>query len=1223
MKILSVLIENLNSLQGKWYIDFTTQAFVDNGLFAITGPTGAGKSTILDAICIALYHETPRLSSLSKTNAEVMNKDKGFCSAEVRFEVQGQIYLAKWSIRRSRNRADGNLQAPTGTLTCETTNKDITTKLSDKVPAVVALTKLNFKRFTKSMMLSQGEFSAFLNAGDNDRSELLEQLTGTEIYSDISKRVFDEHKLLKQKMALLITEQSAKDILSDTDKTQLIDDITSTQMQFSADNTHLEKLVVHQYWWQQHTQYSAALDEANHNLTEANTAKFKQQDQLAQLNLARPAHKLTPLFTRQTELQHRCDLLQLQIKEQQDQLPALNLELTEAESALKQANADYTEQLTLQTTLTKLVNEQIIPLDTNIAAQQKQAAKFAEALAKTNEIITKTNTDLKTDKNALSLLESQRKDTAEYLSKHVADGLLAEHIGVWKVEYQSLLKLMESFTNDSKQLQSAHVNGVLMGSIDDVQNAITKAVGDLANAATLSATNASSDSHDNSSPSHLSPIGAILAESANISLETLATCSHFYQSQIKLEQELLRLYGQLIDSQTSYRTLTLDHDTLQSTLLQQQTQLPIYSQQAQSDKTILELAKNNMSMQQQLATYSQQLTDLDNCPLCASTEFGDYETLHLHTNEQAKDGSFAQQLAQYQMAQQKSSDALNHLTQNIKTQEIMLRKNLTEQDACSAKIRELETKCIAGAIKLGIHLHSKKVEQLHQLPVQLNAFDSIREALKQLHQCIDLASKHHALAKLSTDVTQQQNKILAAVHQVGFIQLETIDTEGMFAAWLNQKSNDLTHWQAQQSKQVDITKSISEMTSRIALNQQIVTEATKVNAQTRAEATVLQDELTANQTQRHALFGSQDPKQAMHDMRLLIEGSNTHKNTQLSKQQTLATKLASLNTAILKDSEALDQEHLKLILAQTQFNEALQASVFASEAEFTQACVSEGLLEQLIELETTINTKLTEATSVLNQAKKNLQQHLAVEQAQYYQTIPSAQVDEQLTHQQQKFATINEQLGQLKGRLVENDKRELAISKIKTQIDALHEEIQTYGYLDELIGSSDGKKFRKFAQGLTLDNLIYLANLQLVDFDGRYELKRKDNQSLDMVVVDRWQGDTERDTRTLSGGESFLVSLALALGLSDLVSQEISIDSLFLDEGFGTLDSDTLDTALDVLDTLNAKGKMIGVISHVEAMKQRIPLQIKITKQSGLGISTLDEQYRYTETSLKPLLSAQ
>lgn len=349
MKILSVLIENLNSLQGKWVIDFTAQAFVDNGLFAITGPTGAGKSTILDAICIALYHETPRLSSLSKTNAEVMNKDKGYCSAEVRFEVQGQIYLAKWSIRRSRNRADGNLQAPTGTLTCETTQTDITTKLSDKVPAVVALTKLNFKRFTKSMMLSQGEFSAFLNAGDNDRSELLEQLTGTEIYSDISKRVFDEHKVLKQRMALLTTEQSAKDVLSEEDKAQLIQDIAETQTEFTAQNTQLTALVKHQHWWQQHAQYSTALDEANHKLIEAQTAKQEQQSQLARLELARPAHKLTPLFQRQIELQRRCDLLQTSLDQQHAELPVLTLEYNTAATSHKQTDEAYQQQLSLQT----------------------------------------------------------------------------------------------------------------------------------------------------------------------------------------------------------------------------------------------------------------------------------------------------------------------------------------------------------------------------------------------------------------------------------------------------------------------------------------------------------------------------------------------------------------------------------------------------------------------------------------------------------------------------------------------------------------------------------------------------------------------------------------------------------------------------------------------------------------------------------------------------------
>lgn len=109
--------------------------------------------------------------------------------------------------------------------------------------------------------------------------------------------------------------------------------------------------------------------------------------------------------------------------------------------------------------------------------------------------------------------------------------------------------------------------------------------------------------------------------------------------------------------------------------------------------------------------------------------------------------------------------------------------------------------------------------------------------------------------------------------------------------------------------------------------------------------------------------------------------------------------------------------------------------------------------------------------------------------------------------------------------------------------------------------------------------------------------------------MDLWQGDVVRDTKTLSGGESFLVSLALALSLSDLVSHKTSIDSLFLDEGFGTLDPETLDLALDALDTLNATGKMIGVISHVNALKERVPVQIKVSKKVGLGESQLAREF--------------
>jgi exonuclease SbcC len=173
------------------------------------------------------------------------------------------------------------------------------------------------------------------------------------------------------------------------------------------------------------------------------------------------------------------------------------------------------------------------------------------------------------------------------------------------------------------------------------------------------------------------------------------------------------------------------------------------------------------------------------------------------------------------------------------------------------------------------------------------------------------------------------------------------------------------------------------------------------------------------------------------------------------------------------------------------------------------------------------------------------------------------------------------------------------------QIGTQTAEADLWQRLDGLIGSARGDKFRKFAQGLTLDHLLHLANRHLARLHGRYLLRRKPTGELELDIVDAWQGDTTRDTRTLSGGEGFLVSLALALALSDLVSNKTSIDSLFLDEGFGSLDGDTLEIALTALDSLNASGKMIGIISHVEALKERIPAQIRVEKGGGIGHSRL------------------
>lgn len=256
-----------------------------------------------------------------------------------------------------------------------------------------------------------------------------------------------------------------------------------------------------------------------------------------------------------------------------------------------------------------------------------------------------------------------------------------------------------------------------------------------------------------------------------------------------------------------------------------------------------------------------------------------------------------------------------------------------------------------------------------------------------------------------------------------------------------------------------------------------------------------------------------------------------------------------------------------------------------------------------------INT-LTGQHKSLSEQLITLQSHLdeAVAKAGHYDDLPArqAQLEGQLAVLNQQLRELAGQQGQLRQQLRDDSERRSRQQTLLAEIAANEQQLEDWSYLNQLIGSKEGDKFRRFAQGLTLDHLVWLANNQLNRLHGRYLLQRKSQEALELQVIDTWQADAQRDTRTLSGGESFLVSLALALALSDLVSHKTRIESLFLDEGFGTLDAETLDSALDALDALNASGKTIGVISHVEAMKERIPVQIRVKKINGLGYSRLE-----------------
>ena len=231
------------------------------------------------------------------------------------------------------------------------------------------------------------------------------------------------------------------------------------------------------------------------------------------------------------------------------------------------------------------------------------------------------------------------------------------------------------------------------------------------------------------------------------------------------------------------------------------------------------------------------------------------------------------------------------------------------------------------------------------------------------------------------------------------------------------------------------------------------------------------------------------------------------------------------------------------------------------------------------EVRTLLEEKIVEGEEA--EAFKTLQTQLADKRDALLQTLTTDQNalksdDEQLELRARKEAELAD------------DRRKLAV----------------WRQLRGLIGSHDGSKFRRYAQTISLDILARHANRHLTRLSDRYRIRRDLAEALNLQIEDLYQADARRPMASLSGGESFLVSLSLALGLSDLAGRTVRIDSLFIDEGFGTLDPETLEVALSALESLRQNGKTVGVISHVGLLKERISTQIVVQKKAG-GVSEI------------------
>ncbi|MFD2448670.1 SbcC/MukB-like Walker B domain-containing protein [Vogesella fluminis] len=432
-----------------------------------------------------------------------------------------------------------------------------------------------------------------------------------------------------------------------------------------------------------------------------------------------------------------------------------------------------------------------------------------------------------------------------------------------------------------------------------------------------------------------------------------------------------------------------------------------------------------------------------------------------------------------------------------------------------------------------------------------------------------MADLQRQLDAATQDIEQAGQTLAAAITAAGF------SADGDMAAWLAARQLDWQRWQdtqhAQQQQQGALLQqqARSEQAATLAQGWQTRWDSLAATAPVDSATPVADEAVLAHYAAQVEQLAAQIAG---------LQGQQAQLTTELQAQQ---------------------QQHER---AEQAWLAALVASPFADPAAFLQALLPADERRQLQAQQQQLEQALQRSQAVrqiAEAARKTMQQ-------QALSPLSLAELDAALTTLDAQRQALSGQQGALQALLHDDAQRRDSQQALLRQIEQQGADADIWQRLNSLIGSKEGDKYRKFAQGLTLDHLMHLANRHLARLHGRYLLQRKAGGELELAIVDTWQADASRDTRTLSGGESFLVSLALALALSDLVSHKTSIDSLFLDEGFGTLDGDTLEVALDALDAINSTGKSIGVISHVAGMQQRIAVQIAIRKASGLGASRIE-----------------
>ncbi|TDN37146.1 hypothetical protein E4631_07125 [Hymenobacter sp. UV11] len=1227
MKIISLRFANLNSLPGPYLIRFDAAPLADTGLFAITGPTGAGKSTLLDAIAVGLYGRVPRHD---RQVGEMVSRHAPEAWSEVEFEVhetnadtgltQRVRYRSRWQVKRkTRGEDKGSLGQDAMSLVLSPSGEAVVSG-KEAVPAKVGeLSGLDFGQFEQAVLLSQGKFARFLHAPERERSALLEKMTNVGIYSQLSVAAFEKAKEEEQKTKLLEASLNATRLLPDDERQRLTQLLDILDLEAQGIYDHQQELSTCLAW-------RTILDQLDRLLTEAaqQAIQLQADDKALQPTFARladheraaaPALSNALVLHEQAQQELRRDMEALAQLEQQ--LPTLLAATNEASGAHATA---ATRQAAAQLEAERLrpVLQVALEQDTTIRANQGQLTKKCAAHDR-DQSAHKAEQAAWHHTQASELTRQQDKQT---------------ELRAWLAAHHHERDLTSELAEINRQILDLETVNTQLATLEAQQKAQLKLLADAT---------AERQRHELAA-SEAQQKQRVLVEQGRPCREEVTTllrgtdAAALDQHAATLTAHLGLLQRLLPQAQAAHEhtarahTLTQEHTQATLGLATAETAFAHLEQRHTDGQRLLESYQRELRTQQALAdlnSHRQHLRPGQACALCGATEHAFTADFAADADEQEQrvEGqknavarlheeltSAGQELARLRYAQQQRlaryDEALAAATL-ARTQATELAATLVlplpdpaDPDAVSQLLAETTEK--QAATDKGRRRLTTLTEELAQLKAEHTAA-GVR--LAQAQEEGQRAGTRHLQAKQTlqpidaelVDIREQAANYRAVIQSLlAPHQLRLPATSQAYGGVLSTLTDRAEKYQIR-SQALD--KSQSDLDALQKAQAVRADMLAKNEAKLKADAESLHDEqqaIEAQRTTRRMSYDGPDPaaeQERLHQTTQQVTQALHRAETSLQQQQLL---LKGTSEKIAQRKEDLQRHQADYQVRQAELATALAAAGFTTTAEAQALLLPETDARQLAQRR---QRHLTD-----QQASQQLQVKLAADLAHHQEAaltpISTAALTAELAQLNNENEKLNQRIGAAGSQLTQDDEARQQQAEGLRELQLRQQEQQRWQDLAEQIGSARGDKFSQFAQGLTLSHLARLANLRLQQLTNRYTILKTPNRNLELQIIDHDQADTVRPMASLSGGESFLVSLALALGLSELAGYKARIESLFIDEGFGTLDPDSLNTALDALERLQHSGKMIGIISHVADLKERIGTQIRVQPGAG-GNSTV------------------